>query len=656
MLLTPFASYHLMTALMLPLALFSLLVVLFAGIASWRRKFRPSRFFLVAWTGLLVTLSIAMLVRMGFIPVTLLNENLFRLGMIWLALCWSFALADRINLLKAETDSANRSLQNSEHRLSQILEGLPFGVVLYGKDQKPKYINRRTVDILSNPAQNKYPDPSFRRTLAQAISFFSLKVAGGQQEYPIETFPVFKALRGEPASADDIEMDRGNERIPLEAWASPILDEAGNIESAVLTLQDITQRKQAEAELNEYRKELESLVEKRTAEISAINDWLNELNEVRQTISGVKDLPQAYKKLSAAILQSLDARTVFILPWGDQVEQYEVNCHSQPEGLNVDKLIERLKTSFQPDSPLRQDIEFGKTILRSADQADPLLSPFVECFEQDSHPSFVFAPMISRQNVIGVLGVVLSEPIQEITGQQVTLVEKMAFDLTALAQNALVLDQALVLVTAEERNRLARDLHDSVTQVLFSASLLAELLPQRLRRDPEAGLQIAADLRRLTRGALAEMRTLLLELRPAGITKLPLGELLSQLTEAITSRSELTFHLFIDNLPPLPADVQIAFYRIAQEALNNVVKHAQASEVILSLSATPQFGSHTLDEWRGEIKMVVKDDGIGYPSEGEYSGHMGLGIMRERASAINAIINLESQPGQGTGVTLIWRG
>ncbi len=160
--------------------------------------------------------------------------------------------------------------------------------------------------------------------------------------------------------------------------------------------------------------------------------------------------------------------------------------------------------------------------------------------------------------------------------------KELRIDLADLAEDARLFEKAQALVATEERNRLARDLHDSVTQVLFSASLVAEVLPQIWQRDPEMALQSLEELRRLTRGALAEMRTMLLELRPSAVIKTPLGELLAQLTEAITSRSGLPFQLFIEQVPSLPEEVHTSFYRVAQEGLNNVVKHAQASLVTVS--------------------------------------------------------------------------
>ena len=152
------------------------------------------------------------------------------------------------------------------------------------------------------------------------------------------------------------------------------------------------------------------------------------------------------------------------------------------------------------------------------------------------------------------------------------------------------------------------------------------------------------------------MRTLLLELRPSALMiNTPLGDLLTQLTEAVTSRSGLSFQLFIEQIPILPEDVQINFYRIAQEALNNVVKHAQARQVTMSLSAIP-LTPDASGSARHEVTLMVQDDGVGFSSGTERSTKLGIGIMHERAAAIQANLSMKSQPGYGTQITLIWYG
>jgi signal transduction histidine kinase len=149
------------------------------------------------------------------------------------------------------------------------------------------------------------------------------------------------------------------------------------------------------------------------------------------------------------------------------------------------------------------------------------------------------------------------------------------------------------------------------------------------------------------------MRTMLLELRPAAVINTPLDELLAQLTEAITSQSGLPFHLFIEKIPSLPENVQTSYYRIAQEALNNVVKHAQANHVSVSLSATPLTPNAT-GEARHEVNLVIQDDGVGFSSTMDHSDRLGIGIMEERAEAIQASFSLESKLGYGTQVSLTW--
>jgi signal transduction histidine kinase len=240
------------------------------------------------------------------------------------------------------------------------------------------------------------------------------------------------------------------------------------------------------------------------------------------------------------------------------------------------------------------------------------------------------------------------------SASEITLLERICLDISQVRDKARMAEQFQAFIAADERNRLARDLHDSVTQVLFSASLVAEVLPQIWRRDPEIAQTSLEELRRLTRGALAEMRTMLLELRPAGLINTPLSDLLTQLTEAVAGRTGLTFQLFIEQTPPLPEEVHITFYRVAQESFNNIIKHAQATQVTVSLSANPT-ATEKLDPWHGQVTLVIRDDGRGFVVQDSGAQHFGLAIMQERAAAIHATLTMESQPGQGTTITLNWQ-
>ena len=197
-------------------------------------------------------------------------------------------------------------------------------------------------------------------------------------------------------------------------------------------------------------------------------------------------------------------------------------------------------------------------------------------------------------------------------------------------------------VTAE-RSRLARELHDAVTQSLFSASLIAEVLPRMWAKDPERGQHQLEEVRLLTRGALAEMRSLLLELRPEALAQAKMDDLLRQLGRAMTGRTGVPVSVHADVQCPLPAEVQVALYRIAQEALNNAAKHAEASQIDVHFQCEA-----------GRATLSINDDGQGFDVDTIPPGHLGVGIMRERASAVGAELEIESGLGSGTQVRLIW--
>jgi len=198
-----------------------------------------------------------------------------------------------------------------------------------------------------------------------------------------------------------------------------------------------------------------------------------------------------------------------------------------------------------------------------------------------------------------------------------------------------------------ERNRLARELHDTVTQEIFSASLIAEAIPRIWEHHPAEAAQSLQQLHQITRSALAALRALLLELRPAVLEQKPLAELLRQLGDAMTNRSGMAISLTIaDDCPPIPSVVKVALYRIAQEALMNAAKHANAHHIVVCLRCA-QAGE--------TIYLEVKDDGQGFALGAVPAGHYGLGMMRERAQAVGATLRIRSRRGQGTRIIIRWQ-
>jgi PAS domain S-box-containing protein len=195
----------------------------------------------------------------------------------------------------------------------------------------------------------------------------------------------------------------------------------------------------------------------------------------------------------------------------------------------------------------------------------------------------------------------------------------------------------------EERSRLARDLHDSVTQALFAASLKAEALTTAGDAPPET-VRMVEDVRRLTSGALAQMRTMLLELRGESLDGIPLRQLLRNVVEATESRTQTEVELTVEGDEAVAAELHIALYRIAQEALNNVARHARAQHAWVELSLAPDL-----------VRLSVKDDGDGFDLQPLGPAHLGVRSMRERAAEAGADLRLDSIPGRGTEVVVEWR-
>jgi signal transduction histidine kinase/ligand-binding sensor domain-containing protein len=201
--------------------------------------------------------------------------------------------------------------------------------------------------------------------------------------------------------------------------------------------------------------------------------------------------------------------------------------------------------------------------------------------------------------------------------------------------------------TVDERNRLARELHDSVAQSMYGVTLLAEVASQLLssgRTDQVAGY--LGELKETAKDSLAEMRLLIYELRPPVLEEEGLASALQARLEAVESRAGLQTEFHLDGELTLNSQVEEALFRIAQEALNNVLKHAHARRVAVSLG---QAG-HT-------VTLEIADDGTGFdPVAARRSGGLGLRGMEERVAAIGAGLEIESAAGSGTRVRVMWKG
>lgn len=254
----------------------------------------------------------------------------------------------------------------------------------------------------------------------------------------------------------------------------------------------------------------------------------------------------------------------------------------------------------------------------------------------------------------GFLGFVIAMGLQMVNGAIETEKELLAYrsnlmdmveertDQLRAAQSQLVA-HAEEQATEAERNRLARELHDVITQLLFSINLVAGSLPQLWQRDRAMAERSTVELQRLTRGALAEMRTLLRELRPRTIADTDLALLVTHLSHGLAARQDIPATIDAAMDGALPPEVHLAIYRISQEAMNNITKHANASTLNVELAGT-----------ESRVTLRVKDDGYGFDPADIPSGSMGVDMMRERAHEIGATLTVSSEQDIGTTVEVLW--
>ena len=424
-----------------------------------------------------------------------------------------------------------------------------------------------------------------------------------------------------------------------------------------------------EMELQLYRTHMDELVEARVRELDEAHERLAEesrerrateevlrrrveeldvLTRMAQILAGRTTLGQALDEATSATSGLFKARYVRVrlLTDGEAALEAAVCLDADaPPATGDGRTAGRDAIQALTDLDLAvTDTVMGDCEMVAEDVADwPGLPETVRRQAQADGVGPVLAePLVASSGPAGALVIARDAGASPFTEEERQLARTIGEALAAVIEIDRLYHRAAKEAAEEERQALARDLHDAVTQSIYSATLIAEALPAVWERDPAEGAHNLERLRRLVRAALAEMRTLLFELRPAALESAPLAALLERLGDALGGQTQIAVDIEADEAVDLPPDVKIVFYRVAQEAFNNIAKHARASSVTARVTAVD-----------GGAALTVADDGRGFDPQAIVGG-MGLSIMSERLQRIAGTLEVETAPGEGTTIRAAW--
>ena len=510
---------------------------------------------------------------------------------------------------RLKTESA---LRESEERYRSLLQVMPVTLAVV-VDSRVAYVNPTGLRLMGAKSEREVLGQSVESFIDPADLDDFRQLMRENATYADHDFPMETRLRRMDGSMLDVQ-----------TISSQITYEGRPGVQYIIT--DISRRKQAEEQL------LRHLDRERT------------IVSLGRELATTLDLQRVYRIVGSRIDQLIDAPNVAIELF-DPTRNVLTIAYIITEGeeIPVDNLPE---LPYEPDDPsngrsqailkrvpvvvndLAARIEAGATTLVGSGH-DPRCA--------------IYIPMIAEGRVIGLIDLQSYRENAYSATDDVWL-ESVANLIGLAIQQARLSAEAQRTAVAEERNRLAGELHDAVSQTLFASNLAAESLTRVAAKNPERIGPSVARLQQLNRGALAEMRTLLMELRPATLLNTNLKVLLNQLGTAIASRINAEITMDLDDVPLLPPDVQVAMYRAVQEALNNVVKHSGAEHIRIDLHQTD-----------GGVCVSVQDDGVGFDPTAISPEHQGLSIMHERAEKLSIELETESTPGQGTMVRAWWK-
>lgn len=381
---------------------------------------------------------------------------------------------------------------------------------------------------------------------------------------------------------------------------------------------------------------LEQRVEERTRELSSLLQVARKMSstlELEPLLNLILDQLQTMVDYTgAAILVAEGDDLVFLEYRGpmprEEVMRLRIPHHRFPGYIEV---MERREPIIIGD--IWGDSKLAKSLL-TANQQYSVTFGYAH--------AWLGVPLLLRERVLGMLRLDHRAP-NHFTPQHAKLALAIADQAAIAIENARLYKRAQEVALIEERQRLARELHDSIQQALYGIRLGARTARERLARDPASLAEPLDYLSTLADAGLAEMRELIFDLRPESLAREGLAAGLAKQVASLRARHNLEVTDEICAEPDIPLEAKEALYRITREALNNVVRHANATHVNLMLCAE-----------EGALTLEIRDDGVGFDPSRQFPGHLGLQSMAERARLIGAKLEIESAPGRGTTVRVRW--
>jgi PAS domain S-box-containing protein len=532
------------------------------------------------------------------------EDALHRISVLLLLLVAALVLAEVVATLRQR---AERRLSQSQQRFRTLIEHSSDVIALLDRDGVVTYLSPSTSRVLED-----LPGGIVGRQMSSLIHPADQdrfeQVCADLLMNPGQTCTFRHRARG-----------HAGRWCWLEITATQLLDEPV-LGAVVLNMRDVS----AEVEAQQH---LEERVEARTRELAA----LYQADELLHRSLRLEDVARA---LAEAAIELLGGSVSIVAVW-DREHTRLVPLAAQ----GVDPEFQARLAGLPAVEELRQaTIRAGEMVVDDLHN-DPRIAPEIRAvFQEFGLRSAFSVPMTLGSEVLGTFSVDSPQPAAfGVTEQR--LLRALAQRGALAIQNARLYEQAGQLAALEERQRLARELHDSVSQVLYGIALTSSTAARVREREPSRLGGLLQDVLTLAEGGLAEMRALIFELQPEALHQEGLVAALDKQAAAVQARHGIAVHTTLGPEPAVPETVKEALYRIGQEALHNAAKHARAHAVQVTLAVEGEA-----------LALTVSDDGRGFDPTGSFPGHLGLRSMQERATAAGGTLHVESAPGQGTRV------